>query len=72
MGTRKKKCTTPLCDNKAAYPRIGLCVNCYAYLHYWRKKGIAKTLKRRAKLALFQERIDTLTGTERIRRRKAS
>ena len=63
MSKKNGKDLCELCEDKPVrYPRIGLCVNCYAALHYWMKKKPGDVIKRQHKLEVYQKRMELISG----------
>ena len=65
------KCSFRHCDNQATC--AGICKTCYAYLYYWSKRGVAAALRRRARLVLWQERLESAAPANvvHLRRKRA-
>ena len=67
------KCSTTGCPKKPLNKNSahGMCLNCYQATRYWLNKGITKMIKRKNKLALFDNRMDDLLGNVKTIRRRA-
>ncbi len=53
-----KKCSVTSCTEAAK--EAGLCHACYQGMRYWMQKGVAATMRRAARLRVFQERLDLM------------
>ena len=53
-----KKCSTPSCEGTVH--SSSLCVNFYSAAYRWLKKGVGAIMKRKAKLQLYSERLESL------------
>lgn len=54
-----RKCAIITCDNPAT-PKTQFCENCGANVHTWLRRRPAERLQRKAKLMLYNGRMDTV------------
>lgn len=67
-----KKCSIASCSNPAVC--ADLCKNCYAGMHYWQRKGVAATMRRKHQLTVLQDRLDAIgpANVVRFKRKRAA
>ncbi len=69
---KKVYCIVDGCFDHRAYVGSGLCLACYAGMHYWKHRSPTDIVKRKRQLARLTERMDYMQPSVRVatRRRK--
>jgi len=68
--TKKVYCIVEGCFDEQAYSGSGLCLACYAGMHYWKHRSPTDIVKRKRQLDRLASRMDYMQPTVRVAKRR--